>query len=135
MSNSPILLSSLQPYQQTASRLDSNISQPDWRTIARPSQDELLNKPWKYTGYRAFSQFIASDNDFFVLRRFGALNARVILALQDQLSKLEEDLEEIDKRCSELDAGDVNNGSFRQETQKDRRDVIWNIHRKLREYS
>src|ERR1700722_559445 len=109
MSTSTIPLSSLQPYQPTASRLDSVISHPDC-TIARPSQDELLNKPWKYTGYRVFSQFIASDNDFFVLRRFGTLNARVILALQDQLSKLEEDLEEIDNRCSRLNAGNINNG-------------------------
>ena len=47
-----------------------------------PSQTEIDQKPWKYVGYQSFSRFVASDNDFFILRRFGALSVQIILALQ-----------------------------------------------------
>lgn len=49
-------------------------------------------KPWKYAGYRDFSSFVASDNNFFILRRFSTLSARVLLALQDELVELEDQL-------------------------------------------
>ena len=70
----------------------------------KPSQQELNRKPWKYVGYKAFSEWAASDNDFFVLRRFGALNTRVILKLQDEISELEEELEklEMENRTAQL---------------------------------
>ena len=101
----------------------------------QPSQTEIDEKPWKYVGYRSFSSFVASDNDFFVLRRFSALSARVLLGLQDQLSRVEEDLEGLEKRAREKDSPDVHNGSFRQENQKDRQDLVCQAQRLLREYS
>lgn len=100
-----------------------------------PSKEEIQQKPWKYLGYRAFSEFIASDNDFFVIRRFGTLNARIILALQDQLSQLEETLNKLDTKYSQVDWQDVNNGSFREDTQADRRTIISDIRTALLEYS
>ena len=99
-----------------------------------PSRIEIEQKPWKYLGYQSFSRFVASDNDFFILRRFGALSAQVILALQDELSCLEHDLEVIEKRQREEDAPDVHNGSFRQETQHDRRKLLLDARPLLREY-
>ncbi|KAM0798784.1 hypothetical protein BDR22DRAFT_808348 [Usnea florida] len=100
-----------------------------------PSRIEIEQKPWKYLGYQSFSRFVASDNDLFILRRFGALSAQVILALQDELSCLEHDLEVIEKRQREEDAPDVHNGSFRQETQLDRRKLLLDARPLLRQYN
>ncbi|KAF6217660.1 hypothetical protein HO133_006762 [Letharia lupina] len=100
-----------------------------------PSQADIDRKPWKYTGYQSFSAFVASDNDFFVLRKFGALSARVLLGLQDQLSRLEQDLEALEKTAREKDAPDVHNGSFRQETRKDRQALVGQAQPLLREYN
>src|SRR5256885_335977 len=65
---------------------DTNITREDFR-----------KKPWKYIGYEGFSTFVASDNDFFFLRRFGTLHARVLLSLQDQLVELEQRLKDLEK--------------------------------------
>ena len=105
------------------------------RTAWRPSQAEIDAKPWKYTGYQSFSAFVASDNDFFILRRFGNLSARVLLRLQDQLSCLEAELELVEKRVREKDAPDIHNGSFRQETQEERQALVCRAQILLREYS
>lgn len=92
-------------------------------------------KPWKYIGYSGFSSFIASDNDFFVLRRFSAVTVRVLLALQDELSELEGQLTTIDEKLSEPCAPDIHNGSFRQETSELRLELIRELDSKLRAYS
>ena len=106
------------------------------QTIAQQAtQADVEKKPWKYIGYQSFAAFVASDDDFFVLRRFGALSARVLLGLQDQLSCLEEDLDAIEKRTREKGAPDVHNGSFRQETQEDRQVLVCQAQRLLRDYS
>jgi hypothetical protein len=47
--------------------------------------EEVQAKPWKYIGYPTFSKWMASDADFFVLRRFDDLNVRVILHMQCEL--------------------------------------------------
>ena len=104
-------------------------------TAWQPSQQDIDEKPWKYTGYQSFSTFIASDNDFLVFRRFGILSARVLLSLQDQLSCVEEDLEICEKRVRGKDVPDIHNGSFRQESQEDRKDLVCRAQRLLREYS
>src|SRR5438552_14157337 len=80
---------------------------------SRPTRQDLIDKPWKYYGYRTFSQWTTSDNDLFVIRRFGSLNARVTLLLQDELSVLEERLDHLDSLHSRPDAGDIDNGTFR----------------------
>ncbi|KAK2764274.1 hypothetical protein FQN54_008966 [Arachnomyces sp. PD_36] len=99
------------------------------------TQDEIDRKPWKYIGYRGFSTFLASDSDFCHFRHFETLNTRVILALQDQLAELEETLDEMDNSYSRREAPDVNNGSFRNDTQQDRVALIWEIREKLEECS
>lgn len=102
---------------------------------SEPSQDEIDRKPWKYVGYQAFSRFVSSDNDFFVLRRFGALSARVLLRLQDQLTQIEEDLEALETHHRQKEVPDVHNGTFREETLKDREKLIGDAQRLLRKYS
>ena len=99
------------------------------------SESERAKKSWKYVGYQGFTSFVASDNDFFVLRRFSTLAARVLLALQDELVELEEQLVIIDAHLSDPLAPDLHNGSFRQEMSEPRLDLIKHIDRKLRAYS
>lgn len=55
-------------------------------------------------------KWTASDDDFFVLRRFGELSVRVLLRLQDRIAILEEDLQRMDHICTENGS---NNGTFR----------------------
>lgn len=38
---------------------------------------------------------MASDDDFFIIRRFQSLNANVILYMQDRISQIEDRLKEI----------------------------------------
>lgn len=100
-----------------------------------PSQQDVDEKAWKYAGYRSFCEFISSDEDFFVLRRFGSLTARVLLNLQDQLARLEEELEAIEQQLRQRDVPDVHNGSFRHDTQEQRKKKTTEAQHVLREYS
>ena len=100
-----------------------------------PSQADFEGKAWKYAGYRSFCQFVSSDEDFFVLRRFGTLSARVLLNLQDQLARLEEELEAIEQQLRQRDSPDVHNGSFRGDPQEERKKKITEAQHVLREYS
>lgn len=92
-------------------------------------------KLWKYVEYAGFSRFIVSDHDFFMLRVFSKISARVLLMLQDELVELEIKLTEIDEGLSAAAATDVHNGSFREETSWERRHVLVEIDRKLRAYN
>jgi hypothetical protein len=99
------------------------------------SADDLTQKPWKYLGYRAFSDLIASDDSLLMVRRFSVLTARVLLSLQDALTQDEEALETLERQLAAKDAADVHNGSFRQESQMKRRELLQEIDGKLRKYS
>jgi hypothetical protein len=100
----------------------------------KPTSSLLARRPWKYYGYKAFSEWSASDNDFFAIRRFGALNTRVILKWQDDICQLEEKLAKIDKENSQVDENLVNNGSFRKD-KKGRNELLAESFTKLKEYS
>jgi hypothetical protein len=95
---------------------------------------DRVQKPWKFVGYRAFCKFVASDDDFFVLRRFSVLTSRVLLYLQDELSELESELEAIEEDLMAKSAEDRHNGRFRGDLKK-RRDVVDKIDKKLRAYN
>jgi len=72
---------------------------------------------WKYTGYPEFSRWMASDDDFFVFRRFNRMQARTVLWMQDHLVCLEEQLNKIDQACVDLpiDHAQGTNHSFRDD--------------------
>jgi hypothetical protein len=76
---------------------------------------------WKNVGYPAFCDFMALDNDGFLLRRFDAMNARVLLDLQYQISELESALLALDEECRK---------DPETETHKNRMDSIWWDHHK-----
>lgn len=100
----------------------------------QPSQEEIQRKPWKYIGYKGYTNFVTSDSDFYILRRFDALGVRTALALQDELSVLEETLNKLDNGYSRTGAVDVHNGTFRDDFD-DRLSVLATISEKLYKYS
>jgi len=91
--------------------------------------------PWKHIGYRGFCEFHASDDDFFILRKFSGLTSRVLLAIQDELSEREDELNALEAHLSSPSAKDIHNGSFRQEQSADRLALINAIDQKLRSYN
>lgn len=111
-----------------------------WKRSRTISDPELAvrsrqKKPWKYAGYPQFSKFIASDDDFFKLRAFGTISARVLLMLQDEIVQLETKLQDLDESLAEGTAPDIHNGSFRQETSQERRLTLRKINGKLVAYN
>lgn len=56
-------------------------------------------RAWKYIAYPGFCEFSALDDDFLLLRRFGALNIRVLLDLQFRITQLEDQLHDLDQEC------------------------------------
>jgi hypothetical protein len=120
-------LHNLQPASQPVRT--HRVSNP--RQTPVPSQP----KPWKEIGYRGFSAFLASDNDFLIFRRFGAINARLLLYLQDEIAILEEELEELETECMAKGAEDIHNGSFRQEALPERTGLLEALNVKVRQYS
>lgn len=91
-------------------------------------------KPWKYIGYPGYCSFIASENDFFMLRRFASVSARIALSLQDQVVVLEERLNELDWNYSRKEEEDVNNGSFRDDDEE-RGEVLEELRVAILKYS
>ena len=77
------------------------------------------------------STWASSDDDFFVVRRFQKLGARVILMMQDNIARLEEELNAEDRRAREkgLDCG-----TFRDEPSGQRVAILSEISLRLREY-
>lgn len=92
------------------------------------SAEDAAGAPWKYTGYRVFARWMAAEQELFIVRRFGALNTRVILALQDEITQFEQRLDMIDMEYSRK-ARDLstNNGSFRSDQSEERRELIQDI--------
>jgi hypothetical protein len=98
------------------------------------TQDEIDQKPWKYIGYKGYSDFIASENDFLILRRFASVSARAALELQDKVVVLEEQLEGLDRELSRREMQDVNNGTFRDDI-PERKRVLRELREKIMQYS
>jgi hypothetical protein len=69
------------------------------------SADEKYEIPWQYYGYPALSRWMASSNDFFVLRRFAPLQVRCLLHLQDQIATKGRELERWDKIAMDQEPG------------------------------
>ncbi|KAJ8126334.1 hypothetical protein O1611_g7303 [Lasiodiplodia mahajangana] len=98
------------------------------------TKEDIERKPWKYVGYRGYTNIIASEDDFFILRRFNSLNVRIALFLQDEIVVLESKLAELDERTSRKSSEDIHNGSFRQD-QNDRTTVLNEIRKAILKYN
>ncbi|CZR63284.1 uncharacterized protein PAC_13181 [Phialocephala subalpina] len=101
----------------------------------KPTKEEIKKQPWKYTGYRGYSSWVASSDTFFHVRKFATLNARVILQLQDDICVLEEKLQILDEIYSSKESGIINNGSFRDDKQMERVETMNDLKQKLLEYN
>jgi hypothetical protein len=65
-------------------------------------------------GYQEFSRWMASEDDFFVFRRFESLNASTILWMQYRISELEEKLQQIHEDIEKSEKADnLKNSSFK----------------------
>ncbi|RYP67158.1 hypothetical protein DL771_007386 [Monosporascus sp. 5C6A] len=110
------------------------------------TQDDLDRKAWsvakclrevahqltylrKYIGYKGFSQFVSSDDDFIALRRFDRLHSRVLLTLQDHVVQLEESLDILDHSLSGKRTEDIDNGTVRHDQSQSRRELLKRIRR------
>ena len=82
-------------------------------------------------GYPAMCRWMASDDDFFVIRKFGEVAARVLLRMQDRIAQLEESLEEQDK-ISEIHG--LHSGTFRKEKNLTRDEIMDELTWRLKEY-
>ncbi|OTA56922.1 hypothetical protein K449DRAFT_387314 [Hypoxylon sp. EC38] len=81
-------------------------------------------------GYPRFSALIASHDSFYICRRFSSLRARLLLRKQDNLSILEERLENIDRNeCNPLRLG-----SYRRDNNEERQSVLSEIDKALSDY-
>jgi hypothetical protein len=67
----------------------------------------------KHIGYKDFASFTSRSEDCIALRRIDRLHCRVLLFLQDEIFKLEKDLDTIDEQKSAPEAEDIDNGTFR----------------------
>ena len=74
---------------------------------------------------------MASDDDFFLLRRFGELSARVLLRMQDRIVILEEDLQRMDQMCIEKA---YDNGTFRYDPMVIRVQLMDELTSRLEQY-
>ncbi|KAL2050846.1 hypothetical protein ABVK25_008907 [Lepraria finkii] len=90
-------------------------------------------QPWRYRGYRTFCRWLASDDDFFVLRRFGSSSARVALFLQDQVVETEHALMNEDAEAEAVEEG-VDNGTFRRDLRPERLRILGDLLSQLERY-
>jgi hypothetical protein len=112
---------------------------PPARSLSYPdfNLEEARDNPRKYSGYRVFSRWMASDQAFFILRRFGTLNTRVLLAMQDEIVELEDQLNLLDEEASRKESPyNVDNGTIRDDPFGERRELVTKIlPEKLAKYS
>jgi hypothetical protein len=73
---------------------------------------------WQYYGYPALSQWMASSNDFFVLRRFSPLQVRCLLYLQNEIALKGQQLHDWDRYALCRDAGKGNSGWINQDPEE-----------------
>ena len=76
-------------------------------------------------------RWMASDDDFFVIRKFGEVAARVLLRMQDQIVQLEERLQEQDRKSV---INRLHNGTFRNEKNLTRDGIMDELTWRLKEY-
>lgn len=76
-------------------------------------------------------RWMASDDDFFVIRKFGEVAARVLLRMQDRIAQLEEDLQKQDRIS--VNQG-LHNGTFRKEKNLLRDEIMDELTWRLSQY-
>ena len=78
--------------------------------------------------------WMSSDDDFFVLRRFGKVGTRVLLFMQDQIVELEEGLQRQDDWCKNAPKEYADSGTFRGDRNLQRRQIMQDLSHMLERY-
>lgn len=106
-------------------------------TYTPPTQDDINKRPWQYKGYPAYTEWMASSPDFFLLRRFNRLNAWVQLDWQDEIVRLETELEQINEECRRNTGNKARCSSVRprRDPMSRRREILQELRGLLKEYS
>ena len=81
-------------------------------------------------GYPRFTALLSSHNPYFLCRPFNKIRARVLLLKQDQLSRLEHRLEEVDRE----EISPLFLGSSRFDRNSERSSLLSDIELKLADY-
>ena len=91
--------------------------------------------PWsEQFGYREYSSLLATDSDFLVFKRFGASNARVLLALQDDVMRKERALADVENALRQSTGPEKEKIHVaRFDDQAD--NAVWKLHESLDRYS
>ncbi|KAL9124339.1 MAG: hypothetical protein Q9217_006322 [Psora testacea] len=104
------------------SQISTSVSE-DWKSQMKQIEDYP-------SGYPRFSALIAAHNSFHLTRRFSTLRARLLLAKQDRLSLLEEQLETLDQN----ENTPLRLGSCRSDDNNERNTVLSEIDSALADY-
>lgn len=94
--------------------------------------EEAKRKRWKYIGYSGASRWMASDSDFFVIRRFDTLNTRLILERQAQIASIEQKLARIDESIFTIDQ---DNSTVLDDGHPERPELLRKLWPLMKEYS
>lgn len=78
--------------------------------------------------------WMSSDEDFFVLRKFETVGARVLLFMQDQIVALEEKLQQQDDDCKKAAKDLADSGTFRQDRHPQRGKILHELSCMLERY-
>ena len=90
---------------------------------------------WRDEGYPGFSRWMASSDDFLILRRFSQLNVRVLLLMQDRIVRKEEELVQKDKDGRQGRDEEADCSSLRYDPLPGREKILDELKSILREYS
>ena len=104
--------------------------------LSMPTADEIRKKNWKYVGYRGTSQWMASDNDFFIVRRFATLNTRMLLTKQAQIYELNRQLDTLEEHMHSIQSVELyDNSTVVKDAFPERGRILNVLWRELKEYS
>jgi hypothetical protein len=88
-------------------RIETFLLQFNAGTVANMTEViQMSASPAPIPGYSALANHMGSIPEMTMFRRFGSLNAQITLYYQAQLSYLEDELREIEKRDHDLDSQD-----------------------------
>jgi hypothetical protein len=92
-------------------------------------------------GYPRLASFLSSESNFALFRGFGYLHVRVLLEKQYELSKLEQELDDLDEiddspevKGNRLMNRDLDKRRARNDGYRSRSDILDDIHKKILEY-
>lgn len=85
-------------------------------------------------GYPNLAAFLDSDENFMVYRRFGYIQARLLLEKQDELRRLEKRLDDYDGKVQKVRATNLMTLDLKPDDAAPRKEIMDKLEQKFREY-